>query len=302
MLVNLPYNFPAIKLLKEEGIFIQPQSEYGMQNMQPIRLLVLNLMPLKVETETDLVRIFSGSPLPIEIDFLKLTTHQSKNTPQEHMQMFYKSFDEIHGQNYDGMIVTGAPVELLEYEAVSYWPELSAIFDWAHNNVPSTFYICWAAQAALYRFYGVPKHLLSQKKFGVFKHRVSSENTELTRSFDNEFYAPHSRYTEIRREDITSPELEIVSESDEAGLYIVVGRNGREIYVTGHSEYPPYRLHNEYLRDKGKGLDIEIPKHYYRDDNPSCKPLCRWAAHRYLLYNNWLNYYVYRSGLSDFKK
>lgn len=265
------------------------------QDIRPLKILIMNLMPLKIAAETDLIRLLSNSPLQIEIDFLKLSTHESKNTPPEHMQAFYKEFSEIKNQNYDGMIITGAPVEHLDFEKVTYWPEISAIFDWARIHVTSTYYICWAAQAALYHSYGIQKHPLPEKMFGVFKHTINNRNFLLFRGFDDEFYAPHSRHTEIRKDEIVQhSDLEILSESEEAGLYVIAGRGGREFYVTGHSEYSLYTLHDEYTRDLAKGLSIEAPKHYYKHDNPNEKPISRWTGHGNLLYNNWLNYFVYQ--------
>lgn len=305
MPVTLPDNLPAIEILKKENIFVMTQLRAKEQDIRPLKILILNLMPLKIATETDLVRLLSNTPLQIELEFLKLSSHQSRNTPVEHMQAFYKEFDEISGNNYDGMIVTGAPVEMLEYEEVSYWDEVTSLFDWARNHVTSTFYICWAAQAALFRFYGIPKYPLPEKIFGVFKHTIN-ERVTLFRGFDDEFYAPHSRHTEIRREDILKhPELKLLSESEESGVYIVMGRGGREFYVTGHSEYSLYTLHNEYVRDKEKGATIDIPKHYYRQDDPAQKPISRWTGHGNLLFNNWINYYLYQKtpfDLSEIEK
>ena len=295
MPVTLPDNLPAIEILKKENIFVMTQLRAKEQDIRPLKVLILNLMPIKIAAETDLVRLLSNTPLQIEVDFLKLSTHQSKNTPIEHMETFYKEFNDVRNSNYDGLIVTGAPVELMEFEEVTYWPEVSAVFDWARNHVTSTFYICWAAQAALYNAYGVPKHLMDEKTFGVFKHTINDRSFPLFRGFDDEFYAPHSRHTEIRREDIEKhPDLEILAESDEAGIYIVVGRGGREFYVTGHSEYALYTLHNEYVRDLEKDLPISIPKHYYKHDDPSLKPISRWTGHGNLLFNNWINYFLYQ--------
>ncbi|MDU1903819.1 MAG: homoserine O-succinyltransferase [Dysgonomonas sp.] len=302
MPVTLPDNLPAIEILKQENIFVMTQLRAKEQDIRPLKILILNLMPLKIAAETDLVRLLSNTPLQIEVEFLKLSTHQSKNTPTEHMQAFYKEFHEISENNYDGLIVTGAPVEMMPYEEVSYWNEVSTLFDWARKHVTSTFYICWAAQAALYRFYGTPKYILPAKVFGVFRHTIN-ERVLLFRGFDDEFYAPHSRHTEIRREDIIiHPELKILSESEESGVYIVMGRGGREFYVTGHSEYSLYTLHNEYMRDKEKGMDIDIPKHYYRHDDPAQKPISRWTGHGNLLFNNWINYYLYQETPFDLSK
>lgn len=295
MPVTLPDNLPAIEILKKENIFVMNQLRAKEQDIRPLKVLIMNLMPLKIATETDLVRLLSNTPLQIEVDFLKLSTHKSKNTPTEHMEAFYKEFDDVKNSNYDGLIVTGAPVEQLEYEEVTYWTEVTAVFDWARRHVTSTFYICWAAQAALYHYYGVPKYALSEKIFGVFKHTIEDRAFPLFRGFDDEFYAPHSRHTEIRKKDIEGiDELQLLSESEEAGVYIVIGRGGREFYVTGHSEYSLYTLHNEYTRDKEKGLPIDIPKHYYRHDDPKQKPISRWTGHGNLLFNNWINYYLYQ--------
>lgn len=306
MPVTLPDNLPAIEILKKENIFVMTQLRAKEQDIRPLKVLVMNLMPLKIATETDLVRLLSNTPLQIEVDFLKLSTHQSKNTPVEHMEAFYKEFGEVRESNYDGLIITGAPVELLEYEEVNYWPELVEIFDWAKHHVTSTFYICWAAQAALYHFYGIPKYPLPEKVFGVFKHTINDRTFPLFRGFDDEFYAPHSRHTEVRKEDLDKiGDLKVLSESDEAGIYVAIGRGGREFYVTGHSEYSLYTLHNEYMRDVEKGLPISVPKHYYRHDDPAQKPISRWTGHGNLLFNNWINYYLYQEtpyNLSEIEK
>lgn len=250
---------------------------------------------MKITTETDLVRLLSNTPLQIEISFMKLRSHTPKNTPIEHMKAFYKDFELMRDERFDGMIITGAPVEQMPFEEVSYWPEVSEIFDWARTHVTSTLYICWAAQAGLYCHYGIPKHELPAKMFGIFEHHVNNPLLPIFRGFDDVFYVPHSRHTEIRREDIEKcSELDIVAESDEAGVYMVMARNGREIFVTGHSEYSPYTLDAEYRRDLDKGLPIEMPKNYYRNNEPSLPPLVRWRAHANLLFSNWLNYYVYQ--------
>lgn len=266
------------------------------QDIRPLRIAVLNLMPLKITTETDLVRLLSNSPLQIELSFMKVKSHTSKNTPVEHMKAFYTDFEEMRHHKYDGFIITGAPVEHMDFEEVSYWEEMTEIFDWARHNVTSTLYICWAAQAGLYHYYGIPKYSLAKKMFGIFKHRVNNPELPIFRGFDDEFYIPHSRHTEIRREDIESnPDLEILAESEESGVYMVMARSGREIFLTGHSEYSPLTLDTEYKRDLAKGLPIEIPKHYYRNDDPTQPPLVTWRGHANLLFNNWLNYYVYQA-------
>ena len=266
------------------------------QDIRPLRIAVLNLMPLKITTETDLVRLLSNSPLQIELSFMKVKSHTSKNTPVEHMKAFYTDFEEMRHHKYDGFIITGAPIEHMEFEEVGYWEEMTEIFDWARHNVTSTLYICWAAQAGLYHYYGVPKYPLDKKMFGIFKHHVNNPEIPLFRGFDDEFSIPHSRHTEVRREDIErNPELDILAESEESGVSVVMARGGREIFLTGHSEYSPLTLDTEYKRDLGKGLPIEMPKHYYRDDDPAQPPLVTWRGHANLLFNNWLNYYVYQA-------
>ena len=295
MPLNLPDRLPAIELLKKENIFVFDHSRASRQDIRPLRIVVLNLMPLKITTETDLVRLLSNTPLQIELSFMKLRSHTPKNTPVEHMKAFYKDFELMSNERFDGMIITGAPVEQMPFEEVSYWSEVSAIFDWARTHVTSTLYICWAAQAGLYHHYGVPKHDLPHKMFGIFEHTVNRPLLPLFRGLDDVFYVPHSRHTEIRREDIERcPELDILSESPEAGVYMVMARGGREFFVTGHSEYSPYTLDGEYKRDLAKGLPIDMPRNYYRGDDPSQPPLVRWRAHANLLFSNWLNYYVYQ--------
>ncbi len=295
MPLNIPKQLPAVEKLREENIFVMDTERASTQEIRPLKLVILNLMPLKITTETDLIRLLSNSPLQIEIDFLKLKSHTSKNTPVEHMQMFYKSFDVIGRQNYDGMIITGAPVEQFDFEQVNYWQELTQIFDWARTHVTSTMYICWAAQAGLYYYYGIPKYPLDKKMFGIFEHRKLVDKNPIFRGFDDIFYVPHSRHTEVRAEDIAKvKDLVLMSESPDAGVYMVMGRNGREFFVTGHSEYSPYTLDTEYKRDLEKGLLIEMPRNYYRDNDPANEPLVRWRAHANLLFTNWLNYFVYQ--------
>ncbi|WP_321438689.1 homoserine O-succinyltransferase [uncultured Bacteroides sp.] len=295
MPLNLPDKLPAIELLKEENIFVIDNSRASQQDIRPLKIVILNLMPLKITTETDLIRLLSNTPLQLEILFMKLKSHTSKNTPIEHMMTFYEDFEVMKKEKYDGMIITGAPVEQMDYQNVTYWDEITEIFDWARTHVTSTLYICWAAQAGLYHYYGVPKYSLDKKKFGVFAHTPNDLLNPIFRGFDDVFYVPHSRHTEIRREDILKvPELEILSESDGAGVYLVMGRNGREFFVTGHSEYSPNTLDEEYKRDLDKGLDIEMPCNYYRDNNPENEPLVRWRGHANLLFSNWLNYFVYQ--------
>lgn len=295
MPLNLPDRLPAIELLKEENIFVIDNSRASQQDIRPLRIVVLNLMPLKITTETDLIRLLSNTPLQLEISFMKIKSHTSKNTPVEHMQAFYEDFDKIREQKFDGMIITGAPVEQMDFEEVNYWDEITEIFNWSRTHVTSTFYICWAAQAGLYHHYGVPKYPLDKKLFGIFEHTVNNPLHPIFRGFDDVFYVPHSRHTEIRREDILKvPELELLSESVNSGVYIVMAKNGREFFITGHSEYSPYTLDTEYKRDISKGLPIEMPENYYRDNNPDEAPLVRWRGHANLLFSNWLNYYVYQ--------
>lgn len=295
MPLRLPDRLPAIELLKQENIFVMDTSRASTQDIRPLRIAILNLMPIKITTETDLIRLLSNTPLQIEVDFMKIKSHTSKNTPIEHMQAFYRDFDEMKKLKYDGLIVTGAPLEQMEYSEVKYWDELTEVFNWAHRNVTSTMFICWAAQAGLYHFYGIPKHATEKKVFGVFEHHVLEPMLPIFRGFDDTFYVPHSRHSEVRREDIEKVEgLDIVSESEEAGVHMVIARGGREIFITGHSEYSPYTLDQEYRRDLGKGLPIDMPKNYYRDDDPEKGPLVRWRAHANLLFSNWLNYYVYQ--------
>ena len=295
MPLNIPKTLPAVDLLKKENIFVMDDLRAGSQDIRPLRIAVLNLMPLKITTETDLIRLLSNSPLQIELSLMKIKSHTSKNTPIEHMRAFYTDFEEMRLHKYDGMIITGAPVEQFEYEDVTYWDELTEIFDWARTHVTSTLYICWAAQAGLYHFYGVPKYQLSKKMFGVFEHRALDPMYPIFRGFDDRFFVPHSRHTEIRKEDILKvPELTLLSESDISGVHMVMARGGREFFVTGHSEYSPMTLDTEYRRDLAKGLPIEKPLNYYHNDDPEQGVIVRWRGHANLLFTNWLNYYVYQ--------
>lgn len=271
------------------------ESRAHSQEIRPLKIVVLNLMPLKITTETDLVRLLSNTPLQMEINFMKLKSHTPKNTPIEHMMMFYKDFDVLSKEKFDGMIITGAPVEQMEYEEVNYWAEVTKIFEWAKSHVTSTLYICWAAQAGLYYHYGIPKYPLKKKMFGIFKQYPLDPSLPIFRGFDDVFSMPHSRHTEIRREDIlANPNLTLIAESPESGVSIVMARGGREFFITGHLEYAPNTLNKEYKRDFGKRDDVEMPKNYYRDDNPDNPPLVTWRAHANLLFSNWINYYVYQ--------
>ena len=295
MPLRLPDKLPAIELLKKENIFVMDDSRATSQDIRPLRIVILNLMPLKITTETDLVRLLSNTPLQLEIYFMKLKSHTSKNTPIEHMMMFYKDFDVLEKEKFDGMIITGAPIEHLEFEDVEYWNEISKIFAWANTHVTSTMYICWAAQAGLYNHYGVPKYQLPKKMFGIFQQHTLQPQIPLFRGFDDVFNMPHSRHTEVRREDIEKHnELEIVAESPDSGVSIVMARGGRQIFVTGHMEYSPYTLDSEYRRDLGKRDDVDMPKNYYRDNDPQKAPNVTWRAHANLLFSNWINYYIYQ--------
>jgi homoserine O-succinyltransferase len=295
MPLNLPDRLPAIELLKKENIFVIDASRATQQDIRPLRIAVLNLMPLKITTETDLIRLLSNTPLQLEISFMKIKSHTSKNTPIEHMKAFYTDFEKMSQQKYDGLIVTGAPIEQMSFEEVSYWDEITTIFDWARTHVTSTLFICWAAQAGLYHYYGVPKYPLKDKLFGIFEHHVLQPLNPIFRGFDDVFYVPHSRYTEVHKEDILKvPELTLLSDSPEAGVYMISARGGREFFITGHSEYSPYTLDSEYKRDLAKKLPIKIPANYYKNDDPKQGPVVRWRGHANLLFSNWLNYFVYQ--------
>ena len=291
----LPDQLPAIEELKQENIFTMGYKRADSQQIRPLRLAMLNLMPLKITTETDFIRILSNSALQIQVDFMKIKSHTPKNTPIEHMMAFYRNFEDMRREKYDGLIVTGAPLEFINYEDVTYWNELQEVFNWAHSHVTSTIYVCWAAFAALYHFYAVPKHNTDKKVFGVFNHRMLQPELPIFRGFDDEFFAPHSRHCTVLREDIERvPGLDIIAESDQAGVTIISARNGREIFITCHLEYSPLTLDNEYKRDVAKGLPINIPSNYYPGDDPRLRPVVRWRAAANLLYTNWLNYYVYQ--------
>jgi len=303
MPLNIPKTLPAVEVLREENIFVMDSERASNQEIRPLKIVILNLMPVKITTETDLIRLLSNSPLQIEIDFLHMESHSSKNTPIEHLITFYKTFEEISKCKYDGMIITGAPVELLDFEEVNYWNEITRIFDWSRTNVTSTFHICWAAQAGLYYHYGIPKYPLDKKMFGVFEHFNHNPQNPIFRGFDDIFYVPHSRHTEVRASDILSnPDLTLLSESPESGVYMVMGRKGREFFITGHSEYSPMTLDAEYKRDLAKGLSINMPQNYYADNNPENEPLVRWRSHANLLFTNWLNYFVYQETPYDLEK
>ena len=295
MPLNIPDTLPAIEMLQKENIFVMDETRATHQDIRPLRIALLNLMPLKITAEIDIIRLLSNSPLQVELDLIKLSTHVSKNTSVEHMQAFYKDFSSISNQKYDGLIITGAPVEQIEFEKVTYWKELTTIFDWAQVNVTSSIFICWGAQAALYYYYGVPKYELDKKMFGVFKHSICDPKHPLFRGFDDFFFVPHSRHTEIRKSDIVRvPELKVLSESDIAGVNIVASKDGREFFFTGHSEYSPDTLDKEFKRDRDRNIPIDIPANYYVDNNPDNAPMVMWRSHANLLFVNWLNYFVYQ--------
>ncbi len=295
MPLRLPDKLPAIELLKHENIFVMDDSRAHNQDIRPLKIAILNLMPLKITTETDLIRLLSNTPLQLEISFMKLRSHTPKNTPIEHMMMFYRDFEQMRNEKYDGMIITGAPVETLDFEDVTYWDEMQDIFQWARTHVWSTMYICWAAQAGLYFHYGVPKYPLEKKMFGIFPQQMLEPQLPIFRGFDDLFMMPHSRHTELHRDDILArSELTLLAESKQSGVSMVMARGGREFFITGHLEYAPDTLDKEYRRDKDVRDDVELPLNYYRNDDPSQKPLVTWRAHANLLYSNWINYYVYQ--------
>lgn len=302
MPIRTPDKLPATTQLRGENIFVMSETKAMHQDIRPLKIAIVNLMPTKIATETQLLRLLSNSPLQVEIDFVQMDSHVSKNTPVEHLQAFYKSFSDIKHEKYDGMIITGAPVENMPFEEVDYWQELTELMEWTKTNVTSTFHICWAAQAGLYYHYGVDKYPLEKKCSGIFKHKVNRSTAKLLRGFDNEFYAPHSRHTEVRAEDIKKVSaLEILADSEEAGVYIVFTKKGRQIFVMGHSEYDANTLRDEYIRDLDKGINPEVPKHYFPDDNPKKKPVVKWRSHASLLFSNWLNYFVYQITPYDIK-
>ena len=295
MPLRLPDRLPAIDILKGENIFVMDETRAHNQEIRPLRIVILNLMPLKITTETDLIRLLSNTPLQIDICFMKLQSHTPKNTPVEHMMMFYKSFEELSSQKFDGMIITGAPIENMDYEAVEYWEEIQAIFNWSRTHVTSTMFLCWGAMAGLYHFYGIPKYPLPKKMFGIFQQQTLNPALPIFRGFDDTFFMPQSRHTEVRKEDILAhKELEIIAESPESGVSIVMARGGREFFITGHLEYAPDTLDREYKRDIGKRDDVDIPVNYYMNNNPAKPPIVTWRAHANLFYSNWINYYVYQ--------
>ena len=295
MPIKIPNDLPATKTLGEENIFVIDENRATTQDIRPLKIALLNLMPTKIATETQLARLLGNTPLQVELELIKMATHVSKNTSEEHMLAFYKTFDEIKDRKFDGLIVTGAPVENLPFEEVGYWDELCRVFEWSKTNVTSTFHICWGAQAALYYHYGINKYPLAEKLSGVYPHKVVHKGSILFRGFDDTFMAPHSRHTYTKKEDVEAvAALKILAESEEAGVYAVSTHGGRQVFITGHSEYDPDTLEKEYLRDKNAGLDPKVPKNYYPGDDDTLEPLCTWRSGANLLYSNWLNYFVYQ--------
>jgi len=296
MPIKISNELPAAKTLEKENIFVMTEKRAMHQDIRPLKIAILNLMPTKIVTETQLLRLIGNTPLQVDVDLIKMSSHESKNTSQEHLLSFYKTFDEIKDTKYDGMIITGAPVEKMEFEEVDYWDELCQIMDWTTTHVTSTFHICWGAQAGLYYHYGINKKPLEKKLTGIFKHKVTNKKKMLLRGFDDEFYAPHSRYTTVDEEDIKQcKDLEILATSDEAGVYIVTSKKGKRIFVTGHSEYDANTLNEEYIRDLGKGITDTMPQNYYPNNDPKKKPVMLWRGHANMLYTNWLNYHVYQA-------
>ena len=296
MPIKIPNDLPAVKTLLGENIFVMTEKRALTQDIRPLKLLILNLMPKKIETETQLARVLGNTPLQVEMELIRTKTHVSKNVAEEHLLAFYKTFDDVKDKHFDGMIITGAPVEMMAFEEVEYWAELCEIMEWSKTHVHSTFHICWGAQAGLYYHYGIEKKLMDEKLFGVFPHKLDYQNSMLFRGYDDVFMVPQSRHTTVEREEIEKiPELKILASSDETGVYAVKTNNGRQIFITGHSEYDADTLKNEYLRDLSQGKPISIPKNYFPDDNPENAPIVSWRSHANLLYSNWLNYFVYQT-------
>jgi len=302
MPIQIPNDLPAAGTLQQENIFVMTEKRAVAQDIRPLEIVLLNLMPTKIVTETQLSRLLGNTPLQVHLELMHTSTHISKNVSQEHLLNFYKSFDELKHRKFDGMVITGAPVENMEFEDVDYWPELCEIMEWSKTNVHSTIHICWGAQAGLYYHYGIPKHSLPEKLFGVFKHQVDYKRSILLRGFDDEFWAPHSRHTTILREDIEKVDgLKILASSREAGVYALMNKKGRQIFITGHAEYDANTLSTEYFRDKNQGLPICVPKNYYPNDDDTMEPVVRWRGHGNLLFSNWLNYFVYQTTPFDIK-
>ena len=303
MPIRIPNDLPATQTLQNENIFIMTETRAMTQDIRPLDIVLLNLMPTKIDTETQLARLLGNTPLQVNLELMHMSTHRSKNTSQEHLLTFYKTFDEIKHRNYDGLIITGAPVEQMEFEEVDYWDELCQIMDWSTNHVHSTLHICWGAQAGLYHHYGIRKQPLPEKMFGVFPHRVEYKRSILCRGFDDTFMVPHSRHTTVAREDVEAvPALKILASSEEAGIYAISTKNGHRVFIMGHSEYDPMTLNKEYLRDKNAGLPIRPPKNYFPNDDDTQPPLVTWRGHANLLFTNWLNYFVYQTTPYDLQE
>lgn len=303
MPIKIPRDLPAFKVLSDENIFVMNNERAGKQDIRPLKIAILNLMPKKIQTENQLLRYLSNTPLQVEIKLLQTESYRSTHTSLEHMEKFYSFFNDIKDERFDGLVITGAPVEQLEFEDVMYWEELKEIMEWSKSNVFSTLHICWGAQAGLNYHYGIPKYQLEKKMFGLFKHYINNKNADLTRGLDDMFYAPHSRHTEVKREDIEKiSELEILSESEEAGIFIVANKSRRQVFITGHLEYERNTLSDEYFRDFNKGLDIEIPRNYFPNDNTSLTPMVTWRGSANIVFSNWLNYCVYQNTPYDLEK
>jgi homoserine O-succinyltransferase len=301
MPIKTQNELPAKEILEQENIFVMDENRAIHQDIRPLNIAILNLMPLKEDTELQILRSLSNTPLQVNVTFLATSSHESTHTSMSHLNKFYQSFDDVEGENFDGLIITGAPVEQMEYEDVDYWPEVCRIMEWSKTHVTSTLHLCWGAQAGLYYHYGIQKYPLPKKMFGVYPHRVKNRKVPLVRGFDDYFYAPHSRHTEVRKEDIESnPELTILAESEEAGVFLIIAKDGGQIFVMGHPEYDRLTLDKEYKRDKGKGLPIELPVNYYPNDDETQKPLLEWRSHGNILYSNWINYYVYQNTPYEF--
>ncbi len=295
MPIKIQSDLPAKEILENENIFVMDENRAMHQDIRPLQIAILNIMPVKQDTELQLLRALSNTPLQVDVTFLNVKNHISKNTPADHLNKFYYTIDDVRNRKFDGMIITGAPVEDITFEEVDYWEEMCEIMDWAETHVTSTLHICWGAQAGLYHYYGIDKQKLPQKLFGIYEHKVSNRKIPLVRGFDDVFLAPHSRHTESPREAIHAcPELTVLAESDAAGVFLAIAEDGKKIFVNGHPEYDRYTLQNEYFRDLNKGLPIQVPYNYYPEDNPDNKPLLQWRSHSNNLYSNWLNYYVYQ--------
>lgn len=306
MPIQISQELPAYTTLQKENIFVMTDDRAKKQDIRPLKIVILNLMPKKIETETQIMRLLSNTPLQVQIELLHVASHVSKNTPLNHLSNFYTTFDKVKENLYDGMIITGAPVEHLQYEDVDYWEEMCEILEWSTTNVFSTMHICWGSQAALYHHFGIPKYSLDKKMFGVYSHRITRRNSQLLKGFDDEFLVPHSRNTEIRMEDvIIVPNLDVLAESEQAGIHIIANRNGRQYFIMGHCEYDVDTLANEYFRDVEKGIELDVPFNYFPEDNPQNEPIMKWCGNANLLFSNWLNYCVYQRtpyNLNDLKK